>query len=344
MPASSASKALQDLNTLAQLIPVHGKTTVKQLVKAQGGSEADAAFARRVQHQLNRLQSQYPDELCSDGDRPQGWWWRRGSPLGLDFLTADSAIAFSLVMRYMRQLLPVATLEALEPLQKKSAVVLDQAGRLWADKLLLRRPGPARHLPVVQRAVQRPVYDAILNGDRLLEITYKSRANTRAERRLIWPQALMLKNDLLYLVALKADGPRGRAPEARWYALHRIASATCRSPRGSEAAPQFSLAARDAEGWFSNPGGEREPETIRLVLRVDAVAAVNLIESPLEGMVGAPQTLDDGWVRITADLLWTEDLVTWLHGYGAHAVVEGPPALRARMRDDLAALRRLYAG
>ncbi|MCX9157823.1 WYL domain-containing protein [Niveibacterium sp. 24ML] len=342
MPAASSSKVILDLFRLAQLIPVGRNASVTSLVTALGGNRADPAVIRKVQRQLERLQKMYPNELISDGAKPQGWHWKAGSPIGLNFLTSDMAIALSLVMRYMQQFLPASTLEALEPLLKKSAQVLDQVNRTWSSKILIKRPGPARNQPSVDMNVQRAVYDALRSGNEVLEISYKSRMDPESERRRIWPQGLMMKNDLLYLVASKIPGNPNESASPRWYAMHRIESAIRVAPNASEICPDLSLADKDAEGWFNNGGTESNAKVIELVLRVDEVAAVNLIESPLRDMVGSSELLGNGWVRIRAKVQKTTDLVTWLRAYGPRAVVEAPQDLREEMRAEAQAILKAY--
>lgn len=340
MPAKPISKALKDLLDVAQLIEeTPRKSTVEDLVKKRGGSTSDEAFVRKVQHQLNRLKEAFPDELVADGARPQGWSWAKARPIDLDFLTQDMAIALSLVERYMRQLLPATTIEALEPLMKKSRMALVQADKGWGDKLLVKRPGPRRKPPEVSAVVQRIVYDALKSGDVMLKISYQSRQDSQPEQRQIWPLGLMMKNDFLYLVAVKVEPPN----DARWYALHRIRSADRVAAKGAQVCPDFSLSAKEAEGWFNNPGGA-EVKDIRLVLRVEKGAAVNLLESPLLGMQGEAEMLSNGAVRITADILQTEELVPWLCAYGRHVVVEAPADLRERMRKEADEMLRAYNG
>jgi predicted DNA-binding transcriptional regulator YafY len=312
-------------------------------VNIRGGQGSTAAQVRQVQNQLNRLKVLYPDDLCSDGGRPQNWRWKSGSPVGLKFLTADMAIALSLVMRYMQQLMPASTLAALNPLLAHSATVLNQAEKDWLSKLLIKHAWPERNPPKIIELVQEQVYEALKRETSLLKISYQSRADAQPEKRLIWPLGLMMKNDLLYLVALKIDEKSGNASGERWYALHRITAAKIQAAKTASGRPDLSLAEKNAKGWFSNPGGEIQSEMIRMVFRVDEIASVNLIESPLCGMQGAAEILADGWRRITVDILITEDLITWLRGYGSHAVVEQPPLLVERMKTEAAAMWANYS-
>src|SRR5690349_19099404 len=118
MPATGkqeSTKALQRQWTLVRKIPRHPlKKTARQLTQ-ELAAEGFKVEKRTVERDLISLSEIFPTIECDDRARPVGWSWARASvALQLSGMTPSEALAFHMLERFMKPLVPASTLESLQ--------------------------------------------------------------------------------------------------------------------------------------------------------------------------------------------------------------------------------------
>lgn len=288
---------------------------------------------RTVQRDLNALAEAFPLEF--DGSKPQGWSWRDGAgQLEVPSMDAHAALTFNLVEQYMRHMLPASTLSHMAPwFETAQGVSKTQASSVtqWRHKLRVV-PHTLNKVPApIDPDIQATVYTALLEGKRL-EVTYRAITSGQdAKTYPVHPLGLVVMEQVVYLVCTVKD-----YQDPRFLALHRIDTAKL---LGTKAVRPAGF---DIDKFIVKEFGIRRGDgPLELVLRVRGVLAKYLAETPL-----APgqtiKSLDDGWTRIRAKVQDTVQLHNWIRSLGPDAVVEGPAALRDRIRQDAESLTALY--
>lgn len=287
-------------------------------------SEGYEVSLRTVQRDLNKLSTVLP--LVSDQAKPQGWSWQADAPqLNLPALDPQTALVFHLVDRYLRPLLPTATLAAIAPWLKSADAVLDATGNglaAWRTKVRMLPPGQPLLPPKLDPAIQTTVTEALLQG-RQLDLVYRPRGEAQGKHYRFSPHGLVVRNHLFYLV-----GALWQYDNAVQLLMHRIQSATL-TDQALHPLPDFDLDAYIKSGEFGWPQGE----AIELIADFDAYSAQTLIERPLAEDQRV-EMIDQETVRIHATVLNTFELRSWLLSFGAAVNVIGPPTLRAALAEE----------
>ena len=325
---------LRNLATLAAIPTLPRKKTTREireeLVALNPDFEVDV---RSVQRDLERLSGLFPITSDTEG-RTNFWYWTDPHALTqIPAMSGPTAFALKLAAEYLRPIMPPSVLRQLEAYFKHADRVLgDTSLGGWTNKAAIIRQGPMLKPPAVRDDVQEAVYTALLENRRV-EIAYRSKARTRANRIVLNPLGLVVRAGIVYLVATSWD-----YEDVRHYVLHRMSRAKVLAGPAKPVSG-FRLADHVREDRrFSYPLSAGKLELKALF---DSDAAIHLTESRLSRNHRATaqpdgRTLVEATVPDTADLRW------WLLGFGAGVEVLGPPGLRAEFKDQAERLGGLY--
>lgn len=177
------------------------------------------------------------------------------------------------------------------------------------------------------------VYEALLE-DRQIRIDYRGASSNEFRRSVLHPQALVVMDEVLYLVASYGDdaGPYQ-------FALHRMRQATVLDDK-AEPLPNFDLDDYlHAQRGFQYADGR----TVTLELSVGAFLRRQLEERPLSENQRIATMAGGERHRVVAKVALTEQLKWWLRSWGSELEVLKPDALRRAFAADVRALAERYA-
>ena len=321
---------------LLQVLPLHPKkiSTLKIRVILSGKNSEFDVDIRTIQRDLERLSDMFPI-TCDKVGRVNYWYWQDKHALTLlPAMDDKTAIAFRLAADYLGPIMPPRTLELLGPYLNHAAKVLS-GSRLgkWPEQTRIIQRGPALIPPAIKKNVQDIVYQALLE-EKQFEAGYKGRDGERATRYTLNPQAIVVRDGIIYLVATTWN-----YKDPRHYTLHRMSDVRLlETPAGK--LPGFSLTRHiEEDKEFSYPHADRK---IRLRAIFSEDAAIHLKESKLS-LDQKIKTLADGRLQVSASVSDTDDLRWWLLGYGDQVEVIKPVALRREIKQVAENLQGIYS-
>jgi predicted DNA-binding transcriptional regulator YafY len=332
---SGADTLLRQWHMFREIPRYPQKITVSDL-KSRLGAAGFEVTARTIQRDLNELSEEFPLH-SDDRERPFGWSWQKDAPaFDIPNLSNQEALAFAMIERYLRPLLPHALLDQLNPYFGRAKARLGKEAPTrgsgsWLGKIAVVQPTQTLIPPKVDAKVQAAVADALLL-DRRLRIRYRRKGEQSPKEYVLSPLGLVQRGPMTYVVGMPWD-----YDDVRTFALHRIQQATMldqhvKRPKG------FSLEARIAAGMLDFGAGE----TIRLEAIFETSAAEHLSETPLSAdQIITP--VDDGHVRLEATVVDTPQLSWWLLGFGSYVEVVAPAGLRQEFATVTAAMATTYA-
>lgn len=331
---SSAETTLRYI-TMLEFIPWYpeGKT-VEQIMQMLERQDFDVS-ARSVQRDLHKLKDRF-NLVNEEEDKKLRWSFNPDKPPRM-FPSMDdhTALGFRVVHEYLKPLLPPSTLGtmnlwfgmAAERLSSREGI----AAR-WQEKIFVHPTGLPRQPPRIDPEVQQELYETILYEEPV-KILYLARGKTKPKEHFISPLGLVVRNQLIYLVATMNEGG-----SILQFALHRIRSVEpidgkFLRPKG------FNLRAFVEENFgFPIPGSR----ILKLKLRLDEMAAISVAECPLtKKQILQPQPEGTGFL-LTADVPNTLELRQWIRSMGSCAEVLEPGFLRAEFAEEMSALAQRY--
>lgn len=329
------SETIERYLKLLQHIPAKGKITVAELASRVGESHLSDVARRTIERNLNTLATVAP--IVGDGGKPQGWSWVKGStPMRFPAVSLAEALSTHLVDAYLSRLLPRPVYEHLQAQADHARSVLktrDDSIWNWSRRVELVYMGPERLKPTIDTAVVNAVYEALLEN-RQIRIDYRGASSSEYRRSDLHPQALVVMDEVLYLVASYGDdaGPYQ-------FALHRMCQATVLDDK-AEPLPNFDLDDYlHAQRGFQYADGR----TVTLELSVGAFLRRQLEERPLSENQRIATMAGGERHRVVARLALTEQLKWWLRSWGSELEVLKPVALRRAFAADVRALAGRYA-
>lgn len=185
-------------------------------------------------------------------------------------------------------------------------------------------------VPVEEMKVYGLLADAMVAGE-VVEFDYLSLKATKPERRRVEPLHLTCIDGQWYLIA--HDQVRGAG---RTFALIRMRR--CKNLRKRFAKPEKFSVAEMMAGSFA-AFESREP--VDVVIDFDGSAARLIVEKQWHRSQKV-EPLTSGGVRLHLTVGVAPDLEKWILGWGAHARVVAPAALREKMRDTARQLSAIY--
>jgi predicted DNA-binding transcriptional regulator YafY len=275
---------------------------------------------RTIQRDLIKLSEVLP--LVSDNAKPQGWSWQADvAQLDLPALEPQAALMFHLAEKYLRPLLPASTVDYLSPWFRTADGVLDSHGNglsAWRDKVRVLPPGQPLHPPKMDADVQATVTQALLQ-EKQLAVTYRPRGDKGDKEYIAHPLGLVVRDHVMYLVCTLRD-----YTETKQLVLHRILNAELLD-KPAHRLKGFDLDQYIAAGEFGLP--TKPGKKIKLVADFAKRAALTFIERPLD-VNQKVEEIDEKTIRLTATVLDTQELRTWLLGFGDSVVLIEPTELR----------------
>jgi predicted DNA-binding transcriptional regulator YafY len=252
-------------------------------------------------------------------------------------MDAHAALAFRLADLHLQSLLPATLSANLAPWFDRARSVLDElrAGgvKTWTQKVCAVPPALPRLPPHVDAGVLDAVHEALLREKRL-HLTYCRRGEDEPKEYDATPLGLVTRDAVAYLVCTLRD-----YTDVVQLALHRIREAEV-LPTPAPPRPDWSLETYVRTGAL---GFLRGDEPVKLAVRLDAFAAVSLLEAPLaKDQTTAKEA--DGRILLRATVPDTTELRTWLLGLGPLGEVLEPASLRVEMAQASRKMAARYDG
>ena len=313
MGHSSSDTSLRLIHLL-RLVPRQRKKSVRELQR-ELDSQGFVTTVRTVQRDLEKLAELFSIE--SDGAKPAGWHWVAGAAdVFLPVMEPSVALTFLILQQHARHLLPPQVLEDLQPRFEEAHKALerqpDSGLRRWPQRIAVTSRSLPMIPPDIDPAIQRVVFDALARR-RQLHAEYRPYASEVINRYVLHPQGLIVREGVIYLVALvdEYDAPRSLT-------LHRfVAADIVESP--ARDLPDFDIDRYVAEGGVSIVMGGQ----VRLSVVFRSARAHALTESRISHDQQVEKiTLADGntGYRLTATVQDTLQLTWWLQSYGDELV------------------------
>ena len=287
--------------------------------------EGYSVTARSVQRDLVSLSVQWGFTSETEG-RTNYWFWPEGAKL-LDVpnLGSPEALVFLLAHQYLQDILPVSMTARLQPYIKRAEQLITAEHmplKKWMKRVRVIGRGPRLATPVVRAEVVECVHESLLK-DRKLKLTYVRRGDSAPRTYELNPQALIVRDGLVYLVATASD-----YSDLLHFALHRAKAAEVldsRAIRIKDFDLDDYLVRQQAFSYPDQSSGE-----ISVVLRINGQLRNHLEERPLsEGQV----ITDEGESRaiLKASVQDTKELRWWILGLGDTVEVVKPADLRKQI-------------
>lgn len=319
--------------TMLSAIPVEPRSvTAKELVSylAQEGFKVSV---RSVQRDLEKLCTKFP--LQSDeNSRPYRWYFGKDANLSIiPSLDSSTALTFELARAYLAPVLPLRTLQKLQPHFEAAQKTLQRPSELgkWPDKVRVISRGLGAQPSEIDADVLEAVTEALLTEVQC-RLTYKGRRWPEPQEIVVHPYGLVFRSPNVYLIC----GIEGREG-VRQLVLHRASHSELLTlpvdkPEG------FDLGDYIKSG---NMGLLHSEDPVRLRLRCDKPVLNHLLESPLAEDQQVNDLTEEQF-ELTATLNDTQDLRWWLTAQAGHLDIVEPKWLRDEVRQTLEnAVRRV---
>ena len=308
------------LDTL-RIVPVDRKLSTVD-IHTRLTSIGHDVTVRTVQRDLLALSTSY-DLICDDREKPFGWSWAAGAvrPVVAEMDVAQ-ALAFNLLHREFRDLMPPPVIDALQPWFDMSQSKLTQESHTkasrWAKKIAFRPQGAPLLAAKVARATVELVSNALFT-ERQMTAEYRSAQAPGYRKVRLHPLGLVRTGLVTYVVATFSD-----FADPRLLALHRLRNVqlledACIAP------PGFNLDSYLGQDRLNFGNGKQ----IQLQLQMTTGAAAHLHDTPLskdqsiEVLESEPKK-----VLVKATVGDSPRLVWWLLGFGKQVEVLAPESLQ----------------
>ena len=295
---------------LLRLVPRQRKKSVRELQR-ELDTLGHSTTVRTVQRDLEKLADLFP--IQSDGAKPAGWRWiPSAADISLPFMEPSVALTLLILQQHARHLLPPQVLEDLQPRFEEARKALerqpDSGLKRWPRRIAVTSRALPMIPPDIDPKIHRNVFDALAQR-RQLQAEYRPFASERNNRYALHPQGLIVREGVIYLVALVEDHD-----DPRSLALHRFIHADIVDVPAREL-PDFDIERYIAEGGASIATGGK--------VRLTATFRSSDIRSLGESRIATDQSLEkvalpdgsDGY-RLTATVADTMQLTWWLQSFG----------------------------
>jgi predicted DNA-binding transcriptional regulator YafY len=297
---------------------------------------ADAGYKiskRTVERDLNEMSLVFPLQ-CNDKGKPQGWYWKPGTPADFPAVSLSEALTLQMIEDGLRPLMPSSILKTLEPRfaqarKKLDALTEHLPAARWIDKIASVPPELNLIAPEIDANLLECIQQALLD-DLQISTTYFA-AHTHKTRQLtLNPLALILRGNITYLAATVEP-----YTDVRLFAMHRFKQAellttSCQRPDG------FDLKTYIHSGALQFSQGEM----IKLKARINTTLANLLGETPISQDMQIQPT-DDGY-ELTATVLDSWQLHWWVLSQAEAIEVLEPGELRIDISRKLATASSMY--
>lgn len=299
---------------------------------------ADAGFHttdRTVSRDLDALSTIF-GYTCDEDGRAKLWFWPGASQImDIPGMEPHAALAWAISEADLRQRLPSSSQAHLRPYFERAQAVLEnrQGTARWKSLFHVIPVGPARKPPRLRDRTYDTVCTALID-ECCLDVTYRARSTGQTRSLTLHPQALVLRDDVHYLVAMA-----GNHENPVHFALHRMHDAKL-NPASRKRCRKTDIK-RYVDESFRYPASTA---AIELVLRVTADVAQHLDERPLgAGQVIHPPSMDGGRHTVTTQCADTAELRWWILSMGPGVEVVEPITIRSSTLSALSEALSQYA-
>lgn len=312
---------------MLRLIPRYpGSVGTRELKDKLEREEGFTIDIRTIQRDLEKLSGIFPLTSEADGKAMRWFWMKNAALFDIPGMDQQTALAFRLASAYLTPLLPLATVNHLQPHFQRAKEILEPkrgAGlSLWPDKVCPIVRGPDLLTPEIKPEVQEVVTQALLQN-RQAAVTYRSKEAEQAKSYSVHPLGLVFRDGIVYLVCTVKD-----YPDIRHLALHRMTSAELQDAPSRRPAGFTLERYVKKEKFFAYP---LNGTLVQLEVLFEKDAAFHLSERTLaKDQRLIPQ--EDGRVLLQATVRDTLELRWWLLGFGDKIEVVGPKALREEFK------------
>ncbi len=283
----------------------------------------DRGFAvskRQVLRDLELLSGIFP-LLCNDKGQPYGWRWGDGAACDIPGITTAEALSLVLAEEAIQPFLPPALSRVMQPqfdLAKKKLQALGPEHPLsrWQDKIASVPPAMPLLPPTIDPEVLSNIQEAVLQ-EKQVEVDYRRLGADTAATILLHPLGLILRGNIMYLVASAYE-----YSDIRLYALHRISLLSICNDRSNSPA-KFTMADYLEEGYGHF---KSEENSIKLEAEVSKELGQTLLETPLS-LDQTMESTKDGYL-LAASVPNTWQLKWWILGQSDSLTVLAPQKLR----------------
>jgi predicted DNA-binding transcriptional regulator YafY len=255
------------------------------------------------------------------------WRIEHGGELPPLTFTFDEAAALSLARRYLEPLAGTDVWEAAQSALEKVRSTLDETALDYFERLLaVFHCTDADAGMYRQKAGIIDDLDMAIEDRRVAQITYQSLRAATPTARDLHPLSLVPYRGALYLIAFSPNDD-----QVRTYKVDRIEAVTV-SARLFQRPRSFNVREYLA-GSFGIYVGTAEV-TVVVKFLPEVARYIHEREKPWHpSQVAEPQ--HDGSTIVTYRLSSTVEIKSWVLGFGCHAIVLEPEALRAEIARDL---------
>ncbi len=318
-----------------RLIPRHPRKITASEVMKQLAAEGYDVGKRTVERDLQALSSVFP--LISDErSRPYGWSWERDAA-GFDLpgMSVSESLTVIMAQEHLKSVMPASTMEQMAPYfrqaeQKLNALSGHSSLAGWFDKVRIIPPTQPLLAPQVDETILSTLQEGLLQN-RQCDITYQRRGADGVVAYPVNPLGIVQRGVVLYLICTIKT-----YPDLKILAIHRVQSASLLNMPANKP-EEFNLDAYLATGAF----GWLADTTIQFEALFSFDAGNHLYETPLS-VDQIITTQDDGRLKVTATIQYTQQLVWWLLGFAGDVEVIAPVELRTQISEKLRCAAKQY--
>ncbi len=277
------------------------------------------------------------EERFEDSRKKAFWKWRDSKQkLILPPPNAEACLALLMVERRLKEELPPATLEYLQPHFEDAKRRIQQFGGAgnrymkWQQKIVNQSPTQFLKPTKISKDVHNTILESLFENYQL-RLSYLKHDGDQFKTYEVCPLGLIMRGPITYLIACKANGS-GPATEhdsgERMFALHRIRKAEVLNDRKVRVPSEVTL-----EGFIERGGADfvigdlANGQIVELEMHVNSNVATRLKDTPLADNQTLMPTGSDMF-RLTARLPITMQLGWWVLAFGPRVEVVRPLAFR----------------
>lgn len=330
MPKATKAQSLARQWELLKLLPRKGSGISTSLIKSKLALEGFEVSKRTVERDLVELSLHF-GIVCNDKSKPFGWRWMDKAGLDIPTLDVADAVSLLLVEKHLREMIPEAILDSLEPKFLQAIELLEnKKGRhkyaRWNEKIEYQAPALTMLTPNINLTVITSIQDALVK-ELQISVSHDDKNNL-----ILHPLGILQSGQVTYLVATAYN-----YTDPRMYAVHRINSVEIlKSPINKPL--NFNLRS------FVDSGAATFGYTqkINLELSVHSDKIRYLIESPLSQDMEIKASSKSDRFIVTASVNDSWQLRWWILSRGASVTVLAPEYLKQEITKELASAIQEY--
>jgi predicted DNA-binding transcriptional regulator YafY len=286
---------------------------------------------RQIQRDLSWLEDNYSNLLESEGERPKRWKLC-SNPLAQE-MDLNTALAFLLIEKYVKDLLPISTIHYLSPYFKEYKSILDKTYPVpqkqkiakWSEKIAMIPRSIQFISPETDPFIQKIMLISLFENKKV-RLVYKGKENNFS------PLGFVIRGEMTYFIGLFNDYSDYRQVTLNRIKKVEITNKTFTPP------PDFKLEQYIAKGKFQFPAeGEK-------MIQFQAYFDKKVIKSVTELSLSTDQIIskDNERYLLQANVQNTEQFFWWILGFGDKIEVIKPIFLRNKIIRVIQKMNQTY--